>query len=388
MEGNSEIKAEEESISDSESNEVVNLVSSYGYSDLRALGSLMQNDSELVYERRYNFKKYHNCFVGSEAVSWLVEKKISPDREAAVELGNLMLKEGILHHVTHEHAFKDEKLFYRFILSAYADHDEVVELQKIVQEKNNEVFELSHRVATLETNIAKLDETMRIGIIVATLLIFTLELLPLWIALGVTVVCIFPAGHLFISENAFLNGKSQHHDAVSKAIKTETGNVENPVSNIRIEQKDKFPVSTEEVIEMKKQLREVIGDQVSLFEDEYLREVMKQPDSKKPSQRRSFEYSKAKFKRIIEKRASVIDSFNDKMSSSEFYETDTVKSGSLYWYGYDARGIPILWVRAKLKKWSQLNIENEVRYHMEILDAGINLMPPEVTSFHIISDAR
>lgn len=35
-------------------------------------------------------------------------------REEAILMGQLMLEQGIIHHVLDEHNFKDEPLFYRF----------------------------------------------------------------------------------------------------------------------------------------------------------------------------------------------------------------------------------------------------------------------------------
>ncbi|WP_371357521.1 hypothetical protein, partial [Hydrocoleum sp. CS-953] len=35
-------------------------------------------------------------------------------REEAILMGELMLQQGIIHHVFDEHNFKDEPLFYRF----------------------------------------------------------------------------------------------------------------------------------------------------------------------------------------------------------------------------------------------------------------------------------
>ncbi len=70
-----------------------------------------------VQDRTYGFpsKTYPKCFVGSEAVAQLVEEGIACDAEDAVRIGNMLLDAGVFHHVLDEHAFKDEKLFYRFI---------------------------------------------------------------------------------------------------------------------------------------------------------------------------------------------------------------------------------------------------------------------------------
>jgi hypothetical protein len=63
--------------------------------------------------RRYKLMLFQRCFLGNEAVDWIVNKvKIS--REDAIALGQKMLDKGIFQHVTNEQQFKDEPLFYRF----------------------------------------------------------------------------------------------------------------------------------------------------------------------------------------------------------------------------------------------------------------------------------
>lgn len=63
--------------------------------------------------RRHKLMLFQRCFLGNEAVDWIANKvKIS--REDALVLGQKMLDKGIFQHVTNEHQFKDEPLFYRF----------------------------------------------------------------------------------------------------------------------------------------------------------------------------------------------------------------------------------------------------------------------------------
>ncbi|KAK9803895.1 hypothetical protein WJX72_002783 [[Myrmecia] bisecta] len=77
-----------------------------------------------VRDRSYHLKKYASCFVGSEAVTWMVSAKVADDADHAVVLGNEMLRLGLLHHVKHEHAFENKYLFYRFHdLSSDADSE-------------------------------------------------------------------------------------------------------------------------------------------------------------------------------------------------------------------------------------------------------------------------
>mmetsp|Transcript_12240 Transcript_12240/g.24968 ORF Transcript_12240/g.24968 Transcript_12240/m.24968 type:complete len:98 (+) Transcript_12240:350-643(+) len=64
--------------------------------------------------RRWGFKMYPNCFVGAEAVNFLVEAGYAKSREQAVILGQRMMDDGLFAHVKNEHPFKDKKLFYEF----------------------------------------------------------------------------------------------------------------------------------------------------------------------------------------------------------------------------------------------------------------------------------
>lgn len=64
-------------------------------------------------DRPYLGKVYADCFVGRAAVDWLA-REFSLGRDAAVALGQELLKGGVFHHVVKEHGFGDEDLFYRF----------------------------------------------------------------------------------------------------------------------------------------------------------------------------------------------------------------------------------------------------------------------------------
>lgn len=74
-------------------------------------------------DRRFGLHVYQQCFVGSEAVQWFMQNQLA-SREEAIRLGQILVKRGIIHHVTDEHPFRDAYLFYRF----FVDETKVSEL--------------------------------------------------------------------------------------------------------------------------------------------------------------------------------------------------------------------------------------------------------------------
>ena len=44
-----------------------------------------------VKDRKHLFKKYENCFVGSEAVDWIIDNNWANTRPEAVALGNFLI---------------------------------------------------------------------------------------------------------------------------------------------------------------------------------------------------------------------------------------------------------------------------------------------------------
>jgi ketosteroid isomerase-like protein len=83
--------------------------------------------------RFYNIKKYPRCFVGSEAIEWMINKyKISV--EDAIKLGQKLIDDQWIHHVTDDHQFENGNLFYRF----YTDESEIPEIAQIAFNRFNE----------------------------------------------------------------------------------------------------------------------------------------------------------------------------------------------------------------------------------------------------------
>ncbi|CAM9739482.1 unnamed protein product [Chrysoparadoxa australica] len=90
------------------------------------LANEMKSELEIK-DRTWKLKTYKQCFVSSEAVKWLVKTGFAVDEEAAVGMGQVMLEEGYIAHVSSGHDFINAYLFYRFLpnLDAPSTHEEV-----------------------------------------------------------------------------------------------------------------------------------------------------------------------------------------------------------------------------------------------------------------------
>ena len=85
--------------------------------DIDALVAQLRGPNGLTIEdRRHVFSVYRKCFVGSEAVAWLMRAH-DLTREEALHLGQSLVQRRVFHHVLDEHPFRDGNFFYRF----YAD---------------------------------------------------------------------------------------------------------------------------------------------------------------------------------------------------------------------------------------------------------------------------
>jgi hypothetical protein len=105
--------------------------SELGSDPTQADGAFLQDIAEqllrgvCVADRAWHLKRYRNVFVGCEAVDFLVQSRLAPGRDEAVELGRRLEEElKLFCHVTKGHAFKDEYKFYRFQASALDDNSD------------------------------------------------------------------------------------------------------------------------------------------------------------------------------------------------------------------------------------------------------------------------
>lgn len=80
---------------------------------LRSIADDLRQNVEIK-NRTYHFKTYPQCFLGSDAVKFFCTQKYAETVEDAVTVGEGLLQLGVFHHVTKDHGFKNEDLFYRF----------------------------------------------------------------------------------------------------------------------------------------------------------------------------------------------------------------------------------------------------------------------------------
>ncbi|NEP77342.1 MAG: mechanosensitive ion channel [Okeania sp. SIO3C4] len=66
-----------------------------------------------IKDRRHRWGIYSKCFVGYEAVKWLMRTQ-NLNLQEAISIGQLLIDRGLIHHVLDKNEFKNEYLFYRF----------------------------------------------------------------------------------------------------------------------------------------------------------------------------------------------------------------------------------------------------------------------------------
>lgn len=59
----------------------------------------------VIKDRKYRLSNYKKCFIGSEAVQWLVTSGTAENREDAVRLGQLLQDAGLVEHCLREHEY-------------------------------------------------------------------------------------------------------------------------------------------------------------------------------------------------------------------------------------------------------------------------------------------
>lgn len=73
-------------------------------------------DCQLIKSRPCHDFVHRNCFTGRELVDWLIQNGEVSDRGQGLILGRELLDQGIIKHVTDEFHFRDENIFYQFMI--------------------------------------------------------------------------------------------------------------------------------------------------------------------------------------------------------------------------------------------------------------------------------
>jgi hypothetical protein len=80
---------------------------------IRDVAKMMQMPGEIdVKDRSTFFNRYPNCFVGKDAVAWLLKRNLSKTRDDAVAVGRRLLAEGFVYNVSHDKDFQDSASYY------------------------------------------------------------------------------------------------------------------------------------------------------------------------------------------------------------------------------------------------------------------------------------
>uniref|UniRef100_A0A8D0AME4 Phosphatidylinositol 3,4,5-trisphosphate-dependent Rac exchanger 1 protein n=1 Tax=Sander lucioperca TaxID=283035 RepID=A0A8D0AME4_SANLU len=75
---------------------------------------MMTKSRHLIKDRRRKLSIVPKCFMGNEFVSWMIESGEISKPDEGVNLGQALLENGIIHHVSDKHQFKNEQVLYRF----------------------------------------------------------------------------------------------------------------------------------------------------------------------------------------------------------------------------------------------------------------------------------
>jgi hypothetical protein len=166
-----------------------------------------------------------------------------------------------------------------------------------------------------------------------------------------------------------------------------------------------FRVTPEELAELRAHLTAEFPTDSSYLSDAYILSVASKPYSKDPSIRRPLEYSKEKLSQVMSWRRehgapdmeTLVTLANGSHSATEAVEqpdklkkakaiVNSLNTGSMYWHGYTKDGRPILWIRTNRKPWYP-DVEAEANAMITMADAGIRVMPDDVTDFVCVAES-
>jgi len=81
--------------------------------DLDTVATTLKENLEIK-DRKYHLRTYKKCFLGSDAVNWMLKLGITYQVEDAILIGRQLMEENLIYHVTKDADFENEENFYRF----------------------------------------------------------------------------------------------------------------------------------------------------------------------------------------------------------------------------------------------------------------------------------
>ena len=83
------------------------------HNDLEDLSKRLKSEV-IVKDRRYFWRLYKQCFVGSEVIDWLLKNEKLKNRNEGKQLGQKLMDEGLFRHISEDQQFEDGNYFYNF----------------------------------------------------------------------------------------------------------------------------------------------------------------------------------------------------------------------------------------------------------------------------------
>ncbi|CAM9237604.1 unnamed protein product [Chrysoparadoxa australica] len=81
--------------------------------DAIALCAKLRQEVELA-TKMHNLREHKECFLGTDAVAWLVKANLADSADDACQMGSMLMDLGLVRHIGHTQRFKNEKLYYEF----------------------------------------------------------------------------------------------------------------------------------------------------------------------------------------------------------------------------------------------------------------------------------
>ena len=134
---------------------------------------------ELIKDRTYNLKKYKQCFVGKECISVIIALKLVSVKEDAnrrdsvnessqliiqnetnaIRFGQQLIANKIIKHVTNEHGFKNDNLFYEFV----ENYDNEIEEEKTESMNNIGLKQIIKQYKRMESAVDDLSQRLQLS---------------------------------------------------------------------------------------------------------------------------------------------------------------------------------------------------------------------------------